>query len=65
MVILIVYLTLTGLVLLFAFIHLCYLVVSLEVFHILFDHYIEQKLLLLIKKQSLGDLQSSCSLNQS
>ena len=40
MVILIVYLTLKAFASLFAFIHLCF--ISLGVFHIFFDHYIEQ-----------------------
>ena len=50
MVISIVYLTLKGLILLFVFIYFYYFVVSLSVFHTFFDNYIEQNILLLLKK---------------
>ena len=63
MVILIVYLTLFPL---FRYLHL-FIYVNILLFHCVyltsfFDHYIKQNLLLLIKKQPLGDLlQNRCS----
>ena len=62
MIILIVYFTLFCL---FRYLHL-FIYVNIMLFHWVyftsfFDHYIEQNLLILMKKQALGDLQNSCS----